>query len=197
MKLNRLASQLLTASAFLLPAAAIAQPAPAAPPSATTEGGTMNRADNHKLDSADKNFLENAAHGGATEVEGSRLAQEKATSPDVKAFANQMIQDHTKVNQELAALAKQKGYEPPTEPALMQKAKLKALSATSGDTFDKMYASQIGVDAHEDAVKLFEKAANEAKDPDVKAFAQKTLPALRHHLEMARALHQKVDGEKK
>lgn len=145
---------------------------------------------NH-LASADKSFLEDAAQGGNTEVAGSKLALEKSKNADVKAFATQMIKDHTAVGEALAALAKSKGYTPPTEPSLMQKGELKALDVTD-DSFDSMYARRIGVAAHESTIKLFEKAAKDAKDPDIKAFAQKTLPSLQSHLEMAKALQAKV-----
>jgi putative membrane protein len=136
----------------------------------------------------DKNFLEAAAHAGHTEVEGSKLAQTKAASGDVKKFAETMIKDHTKVGDELDQLAASKNVKVPTEPSLTQKAKLKMLGAYDGANFDKHYAREIGVSAHEDTVKLFRKAVKEAKDPDVKAFAEKTLPGLEHHLEMARTL---------
>jgi putative membrane protein len=165
----------------------------------TTPSGTMQNGATDKpgdqLDGGDRRFLENAAQGGHAEVEGSKMAQEKAKSATVKQFAEQMIQDHTKVNEELAALAKQKGYTPPTEPSLMQRAELKTLSMTD-DSFDKMYASRIGVAAHEDTLKMFQDAAANAKDPDIKAFAAKHVPALQKHLEMAKAMQQEVDGKK-
>lgn len=181
----------LAAAALALSTGAWAQPAPK---TTAPNEGTQQRS---TLASADKDFLENAAQGGHAEVEGSKLAQTKSSNADVKQFAEQMIQDHTKANQELMALAKQKGYTPPDEPSIMQRTELKALSATSGNSFDKMYVSRIGVAAHEDTVKMFQKAAADAKDPDIKAWAAKTLPTLQHHLEMANALHQKVDSESK
>lgn len=182
---------ILAAGALALSTGAWAQPAPTSP--APRQGAEQRST----LASADKDFLENAAQGGHAEIEGSKLAQTKSSNADVKQFADQMIQDHTKANQELVALAKQKGYTPPDEPSLMQRTELKALSATSGASFDKMYVSRIGVAAHEDTVKLFEKAAANAKDPDIKAWASKTLPTLKHHLDMANALHQKVDSDSK
>lgn len=166
----------------------MAQTTPAAP-AATQQGASS------QLAGDDKDFLENAAQAGHTEIEGSKLAQTHATSADVKAFAEKMIQDHTKVGEELNALAKSKGYTPPTEPSLAQKASLKMLDMRD-DSFDSKYADKIGVSAHEDAVKLFKKASTDAKDPDIKAFAAKTLPALEQHLEMAKALKQKVDQAK-
>jgi putative membrane protein len=140
------------------------------------------------LSHGDKKFLEAAAHAGHTEIEASKLAQNKSSSSDVKSFADEMIKDHTKVGDELDQLAASKDVKVPTEPSLTQKAKLKMLSAYSGANFDKHYAKEIGVSAHEDTVKLFRKASKDAKDPDVKAFAEKTLPGLEHHLEKAKAL---------
>lgn len=163
------------------PQASMAQAAPAAP--ATT-----------KLDSGDRDFLESAAQAGHLEVEGSKMALEKGHSSDVKTFAQKMIDDHGKAGQQLAALAKGKGYEVPTEPSLVQKARLKALGLRD-EGFDKAYADEIGVDAHEDAVKLFEKASNEVKDPDVKQFAIQTLPTLQQHLQMAKTLKQATEKQ--
>jgi len=176
---------LAVSCALSVPFAASAQTMSGSP--ATRSGASTT----NQLASADKSFLEDAAQGGHAEIEGSKMALQKSKNADVKAFANQMIKDHTAVGEELTALAKSKGYTPPTEPSLMQKGELKALDVTD-DSFDSMYARRIGVAAHESTVKLFEKAAKDAKDPEIKAFAQKTLPSLQSHLEMAKALQEKV-----
>ena len=142
----------------------------------------------HKLARADAAFLKQAAQNGHAEVQGSKLALDKGTHAQVKAFAQQMVDDHTKVAQELSALASDKGVDVPSEPSLAQKAKLKLLAQRDGESFDRHYAESVGVSAHEDTVKLFKKAAAEAKDADVKAFATKTLPTLEQHLQHARDL---------
>jgi putative membrane protein len=141
-----------------------------------------------KLSRADEAFLKQAAQNGHAEVESSKLAVTKAANTQVKGFAQQMVDDHTKANQELAALAASKGVDVPKEPSVAQKAKMKALSAADGANFDKRYADSMGVSAHQDTIKLFQKAATGANDPDVKAFATKTLPTLQHHLQMAQDL---------
>lgn len=190
MKVQILALSIIAGGAIAWTQPGIAQPAPASP--APAERAQAKQADTkQRLDSEDEDFLERAAESGHTEIAGSKLAQQKARSADVKAFAEQMIADHTKVAQELAALAKSKGYTPPTEPSLIDKAKLKTLEMRD-EGFDKAYADEIGVQAHQDAVDLFKQAAEQAKDADVKAFAVKTLPALEQHLTMAKALQQKV-----
>jgi putative membrane protein len=137
---------------------------------------------------SDASFMKSAAHAGAAEIEASKLAQTKARTADVKAFADTMVTDHTKVADELKALAATKNVTLPDGPSVAQKAEIKLIDAGDNDKFDERYAKHFGVKAHQDTIKLFQQAAKEAKDPEVKAWAQKTLPGLRHHLEMAQAL---------
>jgi putative membrane protein len=140
------------------------------------------------LSHADKAFLEDAAHAGNTEIQGSKLAQTKATKSDVKSFADEMIKDHTAVGDELTALATSKGVKVSDEPGVTQKAKLKMLGMKDGADFDRQYINEVGVKAHQDTIALFKKASTNAKDPEVKAWAVKTLPSLEHHLSEAQAL---------
>ncbi|RZL04363.1 MAG: DUF4142 domain-containing protein [Rubrivivax sp.] len=150
-----------------------------------------------KLAHADAEFLKQAAQNGHAEVEGSQLALTRAASPEVKAFAQKMVDEHTQSSQELKALAASKGVTVPDTSSIVQKAKLKLLSARDGASFDKHYADTVGVKAHQDTVKLFQKAADQAKDPEVKAFATKTLPILQHHLDMSRDLYALVHKDQK
>jgi len=137
---------------------------------------------------SDAAFMKQAAQNGAAEIEASKLAQQKAQRADVKAFAETMVGDHTKVADELKQLAASKKVSLPDGPSMKQKAELKMISAGDDAKFDERYSKSFGVKAHEDTIKLFEDAAAKASDADVKAFAQKTLPGLKHHLEMARTL---------
>ena len=137
---------------------------------------------------SDASFMKDAAHAGATEIEASKLAQARSRQADVKKFADTMVADHTRVADELSALAARKNVKLPEGPSAKQQTDLKTLAASDADKFDVRYASQFGVAAHKDTIRLFEDAASNAQDPDVKAWAQKTLPGLRHHLEMAQAL---------
>lgn len=137
---------------------------------------------------SDAAFMKQAAQNGAAEIEASQMALQKAQRPDVKAFAEKMVADHAKTSDELKQLAASKKVSLPDGPSIKHKTQLKMISAGDDAKFDDRYAKSFGVKAHEDTVKLFEEAAANARDADVKAFAQKTLPALNHHLEMARAL---------
>lgn len=148
-----------------------------------------------KLSRSDQDFLENAAQAGHTEIQGSKLALEKSGNDQVKKFAQRMIDEHGKVGEELKALASSKSYTLPTDASLVQQAKLKTLDVRD-ESFDKAYVDQIGVSAHEDAIKLFEEASNEADDPEVKAFASKTLPSLKAHLQEAQSLQKTTQAGK-
>jgi len=184
---------LLTATSLVASGAAVAQATatPASP--AATRSATQTPA--QSLNRADIAFLKDADHAGRNEIEASGMALERASNAQVKAFAKQMSTDHAKAGDELKQLAQSKGVELPGEPSLTQQAKIKLLSAMKGERFDRQYADEIGVDAHEATVKLFREAATNAKDPDVKAWATKTLPKLEHHLEMARGLKQTVASQ--
>lgn len=141
-----------------------------------------------RVSHADRTFLKLAAQSGVAEVEGSKLAETKGESAPVKAFARQMVTDHAAVGEELAALAALKGVEVPDRPSVAQKGKIKWLNALEGAGFDRRYLDNFGVKAHEDTVKLFENAARDTRDSEIRAFAVKTLPGLKHHLETAREL---------
>ncbi|ALM86627.1 hypothetical protein ASB57_30170 [Bordetella sp. N] len=140
-----------------------------------------------KLDSADRTFLDDAARAGLFELEGSKLAQQKSKSADIKTFADRMIKDHTAMGQQLAALAKSKNYQLPTEPGTTQKLELKALDVAD-TSFDTKFAERIGANAHTHAVNVFSDAAKGAKDADVQAFAKKYLPMMKEHLRLAEGL---------
>jgi putative membrane protein len=119
------------------------------------------------------------------------LGQSKSGNAAVKAFASQMVEDHGKANADLKQLADNKKVSVSTDPSLVAQGKAKLLDVRSGDSFDKAFADDM-VSAHKSAVEAFEKAANDAKDPDVKAFATKILPTLKSHLAMAEQLQAQV-----
>lgn len=141
-----------------------------------------------KLAEGDQEFLEQAAQNGLAEQSAGRLAQTKARDQRVRDYAQRLIDDHAGMNAELQALAASKEYTPPKEPSMLQKGK-ELLIANLGDKdFDQRFVNQIGVEAHESTIRLFEEATLKAQDPDVKAFANKHLPMLREHLRIAQTL---------
>ena len=142
---------------------------------------------------SDKSFLKKAAQSGNFEVKGSKLALKKSKNTDVQKFAQMMVTDHEKADEELKALAQSKKVELPTDPSFMQKGTLMLLDTYSAKKFDEEYAENVGVDAHEATLALFEKAAKDADDADIKDFASKTLLTLKHHYEMSKKLDKMFD----
>lgn len=147
----------------------------------STGGGSSTLADEEKT------FVMKAAQGGLSEVSLGGLAAEKGLSAEVKAFGNRMVSDHGKANDELKALAMNKGLAFPTELSEEQKKTGEELSKLSGKDFDRGYAADMVAD-HEKDVAEFQKAMQEVKDPDLQAWVSKTLPTLQEHLRMAKAL---------
>jgi putative membrane protein len=182
---------------------------------------SMKKDGSSALASSDKKFIMEATHGGMMEVELGKLGVEKASSPDVKQFAQRMVDDHSKANDELMQLASQKGVTlshgdhqatmsntasgmtestgtghsssaDKDHQAMMKGQAVKdKLSKLSGADFDREYMSMMVKD-HVKDVKEFEEASSKAKDADLKAWAAKTLPTLREHLQMARDVNSKV-----
>ncbi|WP_460693419.1 DUF4142 domain-containing protein [Mucilaginibacter puniceus] len=140
------------------------------------------------VDEADAEFAVNAANGGMAEVALGEMAQTKASSEKVRAFANMMVMDHSKANDELMALAQIKNITLPDSVDADHKEKMNDLSKKSGNEFDKAYVDAM-VDGHKKTVSMFEDASKNLKDADLKAFVDKTLPTLRMHLEHINAIH--------
>ena len=140
---------------------------------------------------SDKTFLKDAYQGGLAEVQLGEMGKSKGTNSELKTLADKMITEHQKCNAELKTLADSKKVELATEPSLMAKGKLKLLDRKANAEFDKSWANQAASD-HKSAIKDFENAARDAKDGDVKAFAERTLPTLRMHLTMAESVQRAV-----
>lgn len=138
-------------------------------------------------------FTKKAGEAGVAEVEMGKLGAAKASNADVKAFAQKMVADHTKANKELAAVAKAKGLEVPTEPGLIHKGMKEKFEHQSVDAdFNHDFMQQMVRD-HKSAVELFQTAANDTTlDPDLRALAKKTLPTLQQHLGDAQTLEAKL-----
>jgi putative membrane protein len=142
------------------------------------------------LSSADREFAMKAASGGLAEVQAAQLAEQRATSPQIKQFAQRMVTDHTAANTELQQIAKQADVSLPAQPTGKDAAEGQKLRGVTGTAFDQAYA-QGQLQDHRETVELFQKEASSGQDPALKAFAQKTLPILQQHLQMAEALNTK------
>lgn len=132
------------------------------------------------LSEADRTFIEQAAEGGHAEVTLGESAA-KSSNPAISAFGKQMIADHGKMNDELAALAKAKGVEPPTSAGIAGQVKGMAVSVLPGATFDRQYVSS-QLDDHKQALALFRKEAQSGQDAELKAFAAQGIPIIEGHI---------------
>jgi putative membrane protein len=126
-------------------------------------------------------FVTMATSSNMLEIQSSEIALQRASSSDVKAFANQMIQDHTKAGQEMTAVLEQQGMTPPKELTAPHAKMLKDLTDTNSN-FDAAYL-QMQQAAHVEAVGLFQAYSGKPDDQALGAFAQKTLPTLQMHLD--------------
>lgn len=178
------------------PADPAASPAtrPGTAADADLRSGADARADrrDNRLDRADRNFFEKAAKSGQKEVAVSQAALAQLTAPGAREFAQMMVQDHNSANQELMALAQRKGFDMSEVNNSRDTERLTRKWSDRDDDLDENYLKEM-IDDHEEAVELYEKAAK-SEDPEIAAFAAKTLPKLQHHLEMAKTHHKSVEN---
>lgn len=135
----------------------------------------------------DARFVVGASASGHAEVQFGRLALMRSTNPDIKRFAQTMVEDHSRANRELATLANDKRLDLARAMDRDHQVKFDKLAQMRGEQFDRAYAEG-QVKDHEDAVALFEDEAKNGADTQLKAWASRTLPHLKDHLKMAHSL---------
>jgi putative membrane protein len=164
---------------------------------ATKSGDTKSASDTKSsgksgsLQGADRTFMLKAAQGGMAEVEAGKVAQSKAQNDAVKQFAQRMVTDHSKANDELMSLAKSKNVDVPSSLDKQHQAHMDKMNKLSGPQFDREYMKHM-VDDHKKTVADFEKQAKGGKDNELKSWADSKLPTLREHLKMAQSTHDQV-----
>lgn len=169
-----------------LPLAAVAQMAPATPPatadSSTEASGSVGMA---KLSLQDTHFVKVAAIAGMAEVSDGKLAADVGDAA-VRNIGNTMVTDHTKANEQLMSIAKEKGIALPMQVDAQHAAVSAKLKTLSGASFDKYYLAT-ELKGHEMTIDAFKAEASTGSDPDLIAFANATLPTLEMHLSMIQA----------
>lgn len=157
--------------------------------SATATGATASGATTSgSLSKDDQKILMDMARANIAEIEAGKLAQTKSQNDQVKSFAQQMIDDHSKALNEAQQVAQAKGVTLPTEPDSKHKQMAAKLEKMSGETFDKNYMAQAGLSDHKKVLAMLKKNAQRAKDPDVKALAEKMTPVVEQHLKAAQQM---------
>jgi putative membrane protein len=150
---------------------------PANPAGTNQPGGEMR--DTQKQAVGPQTFVKKAALAGMTEVELGKIALNKSQNPDVRSFAQRMVQDHTKANTELTSIAQAKNIEVPKSLDAEHKSMVEMMRTKSGAEFDAAYSEHMRAD-HSKAIELFE-GASKSMDAELASFAGKTLPTLKEH----------------
>lgn len=145
------------------------------------------------LSAPEKAFVEKAAKGNLAEVELGKLALQKSNDAQVKAFAQQMITDHSKANGSLKPIADSARIPWPAQLTGESKTVYARLAKLSGSQFDKLYVQTMAQDHQKDAAE-YRTESTKAKDPQLKAYIIQTLPVVEQHLNHIKQIQRSVEG---
>ncbi len=160
----------------------------------TQQYGTQqqgNQPSNSQLSRADQDFLKKAYQTNQSEIQLGQLAAQRASNNDVKQYAQQMVDDHTKANDQLQQIANSKGINLPSNPP--QSSEMSRFSNLNGPAFDRQFV-QSQMRAHKQAISMFQNEANRGQDPDLKSYASNQLNGLQNHESMANDLYSKLSS---
>ncbi len=143
------------------------------------------------LAKADMKFLRDVGKDNNFEIQASQLAAQKASNPEVKDFAQKLVNDHTQLSNDLSGLAQNKGVTLSSSLEKRDQKELNTLNKYSGKKFDREYMKQMVRD-HKEDIKDFQKEAKTGKDSDLQNFASNHISALQGHLSMAQDLEKRV-----
>ena len=132
----------------------------------------------------DKNFIKQVAQINVDEQKLGELAQQKGNSDAVKDFGKRMVDDHSNAQSQLKDLAQRQGVTLPAEPDSRASKFEQQLSSKSGTQFDQAYLKHM-IAGHKKAISLLKREIQSGSDPNVKSYAQNTLPTIQEHLRMA------------
>ena len=135
------------------------------------------------ISNVDNEFLESAAETNLNEIELGKLAENNGTFAELKELGLMMAKDHSKAMVALQDLAEKKQITLPTTITETDAKTNKKLSAKPGKVFDAEFCKTL-IEAHNEAIGKFEKAANEATDADIKSWAMSMIPILQNHLDL-------------
>jgi putative membrane protein len=139
----------------------------------------------------DKKFAQEAQMGGLEQIQLAKLAQQKAASDSVKQYAQKMIDDHTKADDQLQQVASRENMTLPDRLNSKQQDMINKLSQLSGPAFDKAYVKDMVKD-HKKDVSAYRAESQLGTNPNIKQFASQTLPVLQQHLDLAKNLDKTV-----
>jgi putative membrane protein len=159
---------------------------------------TMNRNDTMNRSNAvasvgkdEQDFAKDAAAGGMMEVQLGNIAQKNSSTKAIQDFGKMMVDDHSKINDNLKDLASKKNVALPSTVTEKQQKDIDKLSKETGTEFDKDYVNMM-IDDHKKDIADFKKAGNKMTDKDFKDFVIKTLPTLQKHLDAIQSIKKKM-----
>lgn len=144
-----------------------------------------------KLSSADQSLMMEVAKGGMMQLEVSKVAQQKATNPEVRQLAQAEIDEQTGLSAKLKEIADAKGVTLPDTPDAETQAMVTKLQGMSGAELDRMYVMESGVKGHEKLDKVMSKVESSASDTSLKGIAKAAHPLVKTHLKVAK----QIDGK--
>ena len=186
MNTMKIASLLLvTGAASAFAGGSFAQPAANAATAAVAGKDVMA---SKSLSTDDRDFMIKAAGNGLYQIEVSKMAAGKSQNAAIKRYAATLVRDHTAASEALKTIAVAKPLRIPDDMPDGKKAQLNMFLKSTPAEFDEKYVKLVGIESHEDEIKLFEAQVKKGQDPQVKGFASKMLPKLKSHLAAARKL---------
>ncbi len=160
-----------------------------------TSSGAASATPGKSLSTTDRNMMRQLAYANMSEIALAKLAQSKTSDEKVRNFAQRMIDDHSKAQEQLQALAQTKGVQLPTAPDAKHQALEKKFNALSGQEFDRQYMQQAGMRAHRQAHNLLERISTRAQSPELKTLAADMLPTIDQHTQMAQQMHSDTEAQ--
>jgi putative membrane protein len=149
------------------------------------------------LSSADKAFIQQAGIGGTCELQLSSLVDKRSSDPDVRRFAQRMLDDHSRTAAELNAILAHKNVSAPDDIMDPEHTSLKSqLQQLNSADFDRLYMATMVKD-HQQALAAFQAEAIGGGDPDVKQFAARQVATIREHLAQAQSIASRYPAQPK
>lgn len=154
------------------------------------QAASSNQDPNGPAAMMDKAFVRQALQGGMAEVQLGQLAAQKSSNPDVKQFAQKMVDDHTKLGDAMKQVAQQMGVKPPDSLSSKDKSTIAKLNALNGDEFDKAYIKDMVKDHKQDS-KEFKQEASNTSNSALKDVVSQGGQMIDQHLQMIEQIAQK------
>lgn len=182
------AQALAQPSAFVPLEVLVSTDAPA--PSTVPPNAAPTKPPSSSLSTDDLRFVDEALMASEMEIAASELALKVSADAKIQAFARQMIKDHSAAAEALRRIARERGVTP--QKRVPESPELARLRTLKSPQFEEAYVRTVAVDAHEQAVLLFQNQATRGSDAALRGYAEKMLPTLREHLKMGRAMEGRV-----